>query len=93
MTSIYDEYWDRLKSAAVNPKTCRKELHVKVPHALMKRFIKAVRKLKDQDWQFKNDNFHDPWTMHWGYEMFKQDRIEGHSIVILTISIDRKSDL
>lgn len=91
--SIYDKYWERLKTATLNPKTCRKEIHLKVPQSLMARTVKAVRKLKDQDWQFKNDNFHDPWILHWSYEMFKKDEIEGHNLVVLTLSIDRRSDL
>lgn len=91
--SIYDKYWERLKTATLNPKTCRKEIHLKVPYSLMKRVVKAVRKLKDQDWEFKYENNFDPYRMHWSYEMFERKEIEGHSVVILTISMDRRQDL
>lgn len=90
----YEKYWISLKEAPINGKFARRQIHLSMPSALVKRTVKAIRKEKDKDWQFKNDNFFDPYRMHWEVRNINEKEIlSPHSNIILTVSIDRKSDL
>lgn len=93
MTRAYQEYWNKLKIARVNKAKIAKIIHIKVPHALMDRVIKAIKKEKDLDWEFKRDNSSDPWRLHHEYKVLEKHKIEGHSICVLSLWIDRRSDL
>ena len=84
---VYYKYWKALKEARLNKTKVAKIIHIKVPVSLIPRVIKGVIKEKDLDWNFKADNSHDPYRLNYKHEILEGD------IAVLTIWIDRRSDL
>ena len=90
----YQKYWEHLKLAPIDPVKAQKIINLKLPYGIMKRTIDAIRKEKNLDWDFKAENNHNPFRLHYSYvKLNEKEILTGHSIVVLTLSIDRRSDL
>jgi hypothetical protein len=89
----YYKYWKALKDARMNSKKVAKVVYIKVPRCLVARVIKAVKKEKNLDWNFKAENSHDPWELHFETQLLEKRESEEHDLIVLTLWIDRRSDL
>jgi len=89
----YQGYWERLKNSNLDTIKKCKLLRINVPFCMVNRAVKAIRKEKDRDWEFKMENIHDPWILKHSYKPILDEELTPHSIVTVTLKLDRRSDL
>lgn len=91
----YEKYWIRLRDAPMNRKYNAKVLTLKLPESLVKRVKRMISKEKDMDWEFRNENALNPWSISFrsGAVITAHKVMNGHGTVILTILMDRRTDI
>lgn len=90
----YYKFWAKLKVAQMDEVKKARLIYLNLPYCMMARVIKAIRKEKDRDYEFKQLNLHDPWRLKYDWEKVKKDaELTPHSIVLVTLKLDRRSDL
>jgi hypothetical protein len=88
----YEKFWVELKTARYSNEECCKSITVRLPSALEKRFIKAIIKEKDIDWDFKQENYLDPYRISFTKQIINEGSKAGNAVILLTIRLTKRSD-
>jgi hypothetical protein len=89
----YERYWTLLKESPMNHKYAAKVITLKIPESLVSRVKRMISKEKDGDWQFRNDNALNPWKLGFKIVAKMAGIMPGHGIVVLRITMDRRTDV
>lgn len=89
----YEPFWLALKNGDLNPKYSAKVITLKIPESHLYRVRRSICKEKDIDWQFKNDNVFNPWFLKFKVIERMAGSLPGHGVIILRVTLDRKTDV